>query len=288
MRSLRILVADDQIPPEDLSEQAFREKIIAQYGDTQQCRNFLKQCAFMGGIVQSLRDVGYHVTPARFHSDARRIINENEFDLAIIDLGWYMDDSLPETTRPAAGWSLCEELDEKDERSHRRTPQIIFSSRFPTEPELSREAARRQKLPVFKEATDIVRNSLIAAVGFVDATLAAQRAANIGMKLFGPRPLSQKLPNQTILNIHSAAIEANLAGARLALLSGIDKSIVDGIPAAPSPAEQLLLDLAALNDFNAADRSLPIVQWLRNAIELRPTHMASACFQEALKTLVPD
>lgn len=286
MQTLRILVADDQLPPDDVSEQAFRESIIVKYGDTPQSRRFVEQCVFMGGIVKSLRDVGYHITTARFHSDARRVIKENEFDLAIIDLGWFMDDGLPETARPAAGWSLCEALDEKDQQGQRRTPQIIFSSRFPTEPELSREAARRQKLPVFKEATDTVRNSLIAAVGFVDATLAAERSANIALKLFGAHPVTRRLPNQIILDIYRAAIEANLADARPALLSGIDKSIVASLPAAPDPAGQLLIDLTALNDFDAADGSLPIVQWLRNAIALRSVHKASTCFQHGLKSLL--
>ena len=130
----------------------------------------------MGEIVQGLQDSGYRVTVARTHSDAKDEISRGEFDLAIIDLGWYMDFSIPEGKRPAAGWSLCQQIDEKDEANGKLTPQIIFSSRFPDEPELSREAARRQKLPIFKEATDNVRNSLMAAVGFVDATLTAQQS----------------------------------------------------------------------------------------------------------------
>jgi hypothetical protein len=53
----------------------------------------------------------------------------------------------------------------------------MFSSRFPGDPELSEKAAQRQKLPMFKQPTETVRNSLMAAVGFVEATLAAQRSA---------------------------------------------------------------------------------------------------------------
>jgi len=113
--------------------------------------------------------------------------------LAIIDLGWFMDSSLPKEERPAAGWSLCQQLDDKDEQRGKRTPQILFSSRFPKEPELSREAARRRKLPLFKEATDIVRHSLLAAVGFVDATLAVQRSASsASSSRFDPELQSQK------------------------------------------------------------------------------------------------
>ncbi|MBA3572164.1 MAG: hypothetical protein H0W34_09370 [Pyrinomonadaceae bacterium] len=178
MPTLHIFIADDQIPPSKLPEQEFRKRLFAEYGDNAQNRRFFEQCVFMGEIVQGLRDSGYRVTVAHTYADAVKEISRGEFDLAIIDLGWFMDFSIPEKERPAAGWSLCQHLDEKDERSGKRTPQILFSSRFPDEPELSREAARRQKLPIFKEATDTVRNSLMAAVGFVDATLTAQRSAS--------------------------------------------------------------------------------------------------------------
>jgi hypothetical protein len=41
---------------------------------------------------------------------------------------------------------------------------------------------------MFKEATAVVRNSLIAAVGFVDSTLAAQRSAGqLGPEQFGKK-----------------------------------------------------------------------------------------------------
>jgi CheY-like chemotaxis protein len=177
MPALHILVADDQIPPGDVPEQDFRNRILGQFGDNPHTRGFVEQCAFMGETVQALRDSGYRVTAVRTYNDARKEISRGDFDLAIIDLGWYMDDSIPEQDRPAAGWSLCEQLDAKDERTGKKTPQILFSSRFPSEPELSREAARRQKLPIFKEATAVVRNSLMAAVGFVEATLSARRSA---------------------------------------------------------------------------------------------------------------
>jgi CheY-like chemotaxis protein len=191
MPALHIFVADDQIPPSNVSEREFRESILAKYGP--EAKPFLDQCVFMGEIVQALRDSGYRVTVARTYSDAVKEISHGEFDLAIIDLGWFMDSSLPKEERPAAGWSLCQQLDDKDEQRGKRTPQILFSSRFPKEPELSREAARRRKLPLFKEATDIVRHSLLAAVGFVDATLAVQRSASsASSSRFDPELQSQK------------------------------------------------------------------------------------------------
>ena len=179
MPALRILIADDQIPPSDIPEKEFQKRFFAEYGDNQQNRRFMHQCVFMRDIVQALRDSGYSVTAARTYADAGKEITNGEFDLAIIDLNWSTDSSLPEKDKRSAGWGLCEKLDDKDEQHGRRTPQILFSSRFPDEPELSQKAALRQKLPIFKEATANVRNSLMAAVGFVDATLAGQRSAQL-------------------------------------------------------------------------------------------------------------
>lgn len=177
MRTLKIFIADDQIPPADVTEAEFRAQTLKKYGDTAKNRLFLDQCTFMGRVVQELRDLGYNLTTARTHADAKAVANTGDFDLAIIDLGWYMDFSLPQADRPAAGWTLCQAIEERDQKAGTTTPQIVFSSRFPTNPELSREAARRQKLPVFKEPTDTVRQSLMAAVGFVDATLRRSQLA---------------------------------------------------------------------------------------------------------------
>jgi hypothetical protein len=148
-----------------------KKQLISKYGDNANTNGFYNQCIFVGGIIQSLRDSGYKVTTARKYSNAIKVIESSSFDLAIIDLGWYMDTSLPEKDRPSAGWMLCEEIDEKDVQRGKNTPQILFSSRFPKEPELSRIAAQRKKLPIFKEATDVVKNSLMAAVGFVESAM---------------------------------------------------------------------------------------------------------------------
>ena len=170
MTTLRIFVADDQIPPADVTEAEFRTQILARFGDTAQNRDFLDQCAFMGQVVQELGD-SYDVTTARTHAEAKSKANAGDFDLAIIDLGWYMDFDLPEADRPEAGWALCDLIEKRDQATGKTTPKIMFSSRFPEKPKLSLKAARRKALPVFKEATDTVRNSLMAAVGFVEETL---------------------------------------------------------------------------------------------------------------------
>jgi hypothetical protein len=155
----------------------FEQNVLATYGDSKQNRKFFEQCLFMRKIVQDLRKSGYLVTAARTIREAKKEISRSDFDLAIVDLGWYMDASVPAHEKDAAaGWSLCESIDRKDQAAGRRTPQIVFSSHFAEDPKLSLRAATSQKLPIFKNVSGTCLNSLVAAVGFVESSLAAHRS----------------------------------------------------------------------------------------------------------------
>jgi hypothetical protein len=164
--SFRILFADDQIPPENITQEEFKKQFFAKSDN----KPFFEQCIFVGDIIQTLRDSGYAITTARKFQNALKEIENSIFDLAIIDLGWHMDVSLPESERGGAGWKLCDKLDEKDLKDGRRTPQILFSNKFPEHPDLSWKAASRKKLPIYKVSTDFIKSSLMATVGFVEST----------------------------------------------------------------------------------------------------------------------
>jgi hypothetical protein len=74
------------------------------------------------------------------------------------------------------------------------------------------------------------------------------------------------LSDDEILDLRTAAVAAGLAGAREALLSAIDVHLKANIPFARSPADQVLVDLRALNDAGQhADGSVPLARWLENA-----------------------
>lgn len=185
MAALHILVADDQIPPSNEPEQEYRNRMIRELGERN--KGFVEQCIFMGKVVQGLKDYGYRVTSARTYSDAKKQISRGEFDLAIIDLTWW-ESSMPERDRTGAGWGLCQLIDERDKQTGRLTPQIVFSSQFPEDPALSQRAATERRLPIFKtakskEAGEVSRNSLMAAVGFVEATLKARDPDEFRKKL---------------------------------------------------------------------------------------------------------
>lgn len=286
MPGLRILIADDQLPDDDLSEKEFRQRFFSQYPKNAHNQGFLKQCMFMRTIVQALRDAGYRVTTARVHSDAKAKIRNSAFDLAIIDLGWFMDASLNEADRPAAGWALCDELDDEDKRLGRKTPQILFSSRFPSEPELSREAARRQKLPVFKEPTDTSRSALLATVAYVETTLKTQAGVSTLLPDNQPARNSELLPYSSILEVHEAALACGLNTLREVLVGGLDRAVVASMPTTSTTAGQILSDLQYLNRLGTLpDGSIPLTSWLATAAALSAKQNESSVFQAKMAAL---
>jgi DNA-binding NarL/FixJ family response regulator len=169
--STRVILLDDQVPPENMDTATFKKNVFKKFGESEHNRAFVDQCIFMTEIITSLKDTGYQIITAREYNEAIEKIEKTEYDIAIIDLGWYMDFSLPENERPSAGWKLCDKLDEIDKKKGRKTPQILFSSRFPTMPELSFEAARRMKLPIYKQSSDFVKNTLLATIRFVESNV---------------------------------------------------------------------------------------------------------------------
>lgn len=89
-----------------------------------------------------------------------------------------------------------------------------------------------------------------------------------------------------IKKLHESAVSFGLAGARLALLRGIDPAAVKKLPAGLREAEQILSDLTEMNRLRTLpDGSIPLRVWLWNAISLAPSRFASETFRKALAAL---
>jgi CheY-like chemotaxis protein len=146
---LRVLIADDQIPPDtqmsDAEVLAWAEREFPGYG-----RNFWAACPIMQQAVATLAD-GFDVTPVRRMDDALDRIRRERFDVAIIDLGWAGDRSVTDKV-DSAGWALIEAIRAADKEHPERPPtdQIIYSARFEDHPTLGHEAAERCVLPFYK------------------------------------------------------------------------------------------------------------------------------------------
>ena len=95
---------------------------------------------------------------------------------------------------------------------------------------------------------------------------------------------STLLDKQRIPGLHRATIDAGLVVQRTALLQGIDKTFVDGLPLSQSPSAQVLNDLHGLNVV-LADGSVPLGCWLENAFLLAGPQAAAAVFKAGLLDL---
>lgn len=166
MTRLKILFADDQIPDERIADDDVVSVLKREHPDWSY--RFLSAFPIMRQAVTTLRDAGYDVTVARTAKDALSLAKNGHFDLAIIDMGWYGDDEVPETKQPNYGWDICDAIDKTDKRLGRTpTPQIAYSNRFERKPGMSIQAASKGILPVFKIYSEAGHRALEAAVGFI-------------------------------------------------------------------------------------------------------------------------
>jgi WD40 repeat protein/nucleoside phosphorylase len=97
--------------------------------------------------------------------------------------------------------------------------------------------------------------------------------------------MATKLLDETRLRaLHQAALDAGLAGARADLLRGLDASFIASLPVSSSPSAQLLTDLYELV-VALRDGSVPVVTWLKNALQFAAGRAEIAIFEEVLTHL---
>jgi hypothetical protein len=146
---LRVLIADDQIPEESVSDS---EVLVWARENYPKAHNgFINAFAVMRQAVNTLRD-GYDVKVARRYREALSLIKEETFDVAIVDLGWAGDADVPRNLERTAGWQLIDAIKTEEAQHPERPPtaQIMYSSRFETDPGLGQEAAAQGILPFYK------------------------------------------------------------------------------------------------------------------------------------------
>lgn len=92
------------------------------------------------------------------------------------------------------------------------------------------------------------------------------------------------LPRALILKLQEVAVKAKLH--RETLLRGMERSFNASLPETPNLAAQLLSDLSVLNDTEQLlDGSVPLAQWLDNAIALASGRVEGNVFREARAAL---
>lgn len=170
MPRLKILFADDQIPDENISDIDFKIMLKEKHPDWN--REFINSFRIMRRAVETLRLADYDVTIARTHKDALDLVKNLHFDIAIVDLGWHADESIPYAQRAYYGWKISEAIEEADKKlKSKPTLQIIHSAKFKKDSSISIQAADEGKLPLFKNYSEAGNQALKASVKFIEQHL---------------------------------------------------------------------------------------------------------------------
>lgn len=146
---LRVLFADDQIPADSIPTEDIRSVLRERHPEWNP--GFINAFVVMRQVVNVLRD-GYHVTVADSVGAAMQLINEEHFDIAIVDLGWWADPAVPPAHKGTAGWAITDAIEAADALRPDCVPtaQIVYSARFVDHPEISVRASKAGRLPFFK------------------------------------------------------------------------------------------------------------------------------------------
>jgi hypothetical protein len=170
MARLKILFADDQIPDDSVPDDEISRLVKKQHPAWEV--GFINAIVAMRQSVKTLRGAGYDVIVARNYEDALKLIKHSHFDIAIVDLGWFADETLTRDRQEYAGWDICAAIDEADRTSQSEpTLQIVYSNRFVEDATISMQAADSGKLPVFKNYKEATHQALRASVKFIETHL---------------------------------------------------------------------------------------------------------------------
>ena len=166
---MKILFADDQIPPDDIPDNKILIWAKENYPDAPD--GFISAFLETRKTVDALKMSGRNITIARKLKETKKLIEQNDFDIVIIDLGWCADKSISESECRYKGWDISRIVEKKNRESLFSTREIIYSAKFLDDPEIGREAGRGGKLPVIKTNSEPGRQSLLASISFIETQI---------------------------------------------------------------------------------------------------------------------
>ncbi|HAW51985.1 MAG TPA: hypothetical protein DCX54_06600 [Flavobacteriales bacterium] len=160
---MKILIADDHIPDEDVIENEIEKFVEEKY----QSRDpkLIERFVFMRKMLNKLRSAGFEIDACNHAAAVDSFIQENDYDAAVIDLGWYADDDITYNNQPFEGWHIIEIVQKK----RPALPVIMYSNRLYEDPLIPLGAADKGVLPVYKYFEDACIDNLIAILRFVSS-----------------------------------------------------------------------------------------------------------------------
>lgn len=176
MEKLKVLFADDLIPDHDIlndsNQGGFCENVVKLKLKRQHpewSTKFFNESILMYHAVKTLCCANLAVSIANKYDCVKKLIQKSHFNVAIIDLGWHSDQSIPYAQRSYAGWMLCEEIEELNKNNGpNKTIIILYSSRVAKDPSIYIHATVRGILPVLKTKNKASFEALKAAVKFIE------------------------------------------------------------------------------------------------------------------------
>ncbi len=208
---LRILLADDQVPWDtDAENERTKEEIRREFAVVKPHVNvdeaFADDYAWFTGLLAYLEQTkGETVTRAHTFEEARQHIeNPRDLDVAIVDLSWWGDHTLPqgESHRHNQGLKLLPGA--ADSRS--KVPIVSLSQNFRDDFELMSTVLERGALPMPKNSKDrdLCYRTLYAAVQYLTRD---RRRGRSKVELFvshahGDKDLAQRLVEAIELGLH--------------------------------------------------------------------------------------
>jgi ActR/RegA family two-component response regulator len=223
-----VLFADDEIPYRDDRDQLVSEELL-RHDPLVDDAHLAHAGAAMGVAAAELESAGFDVTVVRTVSAGLAAIDENRFDVAIIDLGWGGDREVDPARRASAGWRLVHALEAKAKReAGSLTPTIMYSMRYLNDAALAVEAVAGGALPLPKNYTSASHQTLIAAVAYLGGL--RQGGSHIA-EAVAIRHLRQLEAAEQRLQLHSWITIAGVSAILVAGMATVGYVVVTDAPA---------------------------------------------------------
>ncbi len=153
----RVLIADDQVPDNSLSsEEDVKTHYLNQYD-----QEFAKGFVFLYKLAKLLKSRGYEVDCANNPAKLRRLIEKENYNAVVLDLGWWTIKDKAYDEKMILGWKLGEYV-----KDHSPAPILMFSNRFYEDDELAKTTAEMGYLPVYKSYDEASMKNLLVAIKY--------------------------------------------------------------------------------------------------------------------------
>lgn len=162
---MKVLIADDHIPDENIPDNGIKQYLKQRYPSNKDSE-LMERVDFMRSMVKRLRASGFDIQICNRVSHVKGLIQNNKYDAAIVDLGWYADHKVLKSERPDKGWDIINTIREKSPS----LPIVMYSHRLYEDVAIPLRAADAGVLPVYKYFEDACVDNVIAILQFVYST----------------------------------------------------------------------------------------------------------------------